>query len=132
MKHFHLNKLYFRGNFYSYETYYSSTVRIITSNKAMLYVKKCNKMHLCLINLCQLNFPIHVSKNFIIRRLFLYMQRTVFLIQLWGDQPLTQYDWSLNRIVLANSLLFYFRNIQINYAYWLFTSNSVGKGYVKY
>ena len=47
--------------------------------------RKTNKMHLFLINLLQLKFPVHVFelKKFIICRLFLYTQRTEFPVHLW-------------------------------------------------
>jgi len=50
-----------------------------------IYVRKTNKMYLYLNNLFQLNSPLHVSNKylFIIRRLFLYRQHTVFPMHVW-------------------------------------------------
>jgi hypothetical protein len=41
-----------------------------------IYVRRTYKMHLYRINLFQLNYPLHVSNSFIIRRIFLYKQHT--------------------------------------------------------
>ena len=61
----------------------ASLVIVITFS---IYVRMAHKMHIFLINLFKLNYPLHVSNKymFIIRRLFLYTQHIVFYHESMG------------------------------------------------
>jgi len=71
---------------------------LIIQHTFKIFERKANRMHLYLINLFQLNFPLVLNKQVHHQEVISVLAAIVFLVHLCGVQPLTQYDWN-ERIV---------------------------------
>ena len=72
--------------------------KIISFIYCHVYVRKTNKMHLYLINLSQLNFPLHVLNNQVHHQLVIAVQAAYSISHAYMRCPSAN---TVNRIVLV-------------------------------